>query len=241
MLPNSLIPAGGEPGKVIVQWRLYEDSAYAINISKYIGASHIMIGFIYPPSKPPAHVIKPYVELYRNNGFSVYLWTIIKNVPLPESGAFADYFELDIEGIGIDLDPTVSAIKSEKEAWLIKIADAAQLKGKKLAYYHGDGLSDVNSLTLVQHGLIVWAQWTALQWWLPKSWDLPQIYAQCAVWNMSPEQPGKYTTPDYIRNWNASMPGKPAGIVWFLSTANHKPTEEQIQTMKETSSYFLQA
>lgn len=215
--------------EVIIEWDTSVDPSYAINVSKYIGASTIML-IVGITRLSNLSKISESIEEYRVCGFSVCISVSANRLILPSD--IAGLLNLNIVGSAVDIFGTSDPLEAESS--LIDLSKVCRAANKHFAYYHGDGLSDVNATRLASEGIFVWAWWTGA--WKPGTWNLPAIWAQQCIWNRN----GSYTTPTDIQNWYTTLPKKPQGIVWWLTTCMHSPTEEQIQAMRQISHIFTQ-
>jgi hypothetical protein len=223
--------------EILVEWSISEgepwgvtEPDYGVNISKKVGATTVLL-VVYLEQSKDISAVQYYVEKYRSSGFSVWISLGIYNLLKPSD--ISHLFSLNITGVALDLLQEFD--QSEAESSLIDLAKALRVAGIKLAYYQGDGLSNVNATRLSDEGIIVWA-WGGPNWKPgPEAWNLSPIWAQLPIFNTE----NKCTTSAEINTWYQSLPRKPEGIVWWLTTCFHKPTEEQIGAMTDVCATFL--
>jgi len=232
------------PPEALVQWSLspswgITDPDYAINTSRYVGATAVLLMiYVFELENVP---LEYYVERYRKSGFDVYFSVAAEKLLTPDD--VSELLKLNFTGLAVDLEKGWGEEfdETEAESSLIELAKAFRAIGKKFAYYHGDGLRYVNATKLSNEGLIVWASseepWEPPWGWRPGTWNLSTIWTQECIWNRD----GKYSTYDSIVRWYETLPRKPEGIVWWQTTCRHKPTEEQVQAMKNVTLAFTQA
>lgn len=221
--------------EVLIEWSIstlhgITDPDYAVNVSRSVGASAVLLLIDVTELNDISTRLK-YIKEYKEAGFSVYVSVSAKR--LLTLNDINGLLSLDIEGIGVNIFGEYNQTKAELS--LIELAEATSMVGKKFAYYHGDGLYNVNATKMSEKGIIVWAWWTGE--WKPKTWDLTVIWAQMCIWKNRSERPD--TTYDDIINWYASLPKKPQAILWWQTTDQHQPKEEQILGMREVSLMFL--
>lgn len=223
--------------EVLVEWSISEgepwgvtEPDYGVNISKKVGATTVLL-VVYLEQSKNISAMQYYADKYRSSGFSVWISLGIYNLLKPSD--ISHLFSLNITGVALDLLQEFN--QSEAESSLIDLAKALKAAGMKLSYYHGDGFSNVNATKLSDEGIIVWA-WGGPNWKPgPEAWNLSPIWAQLPIFNTE----NKCTTSAEINTWYQSLPRKPEGIVWWLTTCSHKPTGEQIEAMTNVSTAFL--
>lgn len=211
------------------------DPNYAITISRFIGATGVLLRFDYSLEGTEISRIKNYIDLYKEAGFSIFLCPLAGKLLTPTD--VAEYLNmLNLDGIALDTYiPENPPTKEQCESTLINLNSFCKNAGKRFSYFHGDAFSDVDSTKMSREGIIVWGWWNP-PWWKPGTWNLSPIWAQICIWKNS-----KYSTPSDIIAWYNALPRKPEAIVWWnwLTVQNENPTEEQIQAMQEVTSLFL--
>ena len=240
--------------EVLIEWSICRfgmgitDPTYAIEVSKTIGATGVLLRMDFDLEKNELGRIAQSVNTYKAAGFTVYLNPLSSTLLTPSE--ISGLLNLNVDGIqwsfwiGADSNGIPSMFDSaQSEPALIALANACKAVGKKCGYYHGDATGNVNVVMLSQAGLIVRAWWFP-PWWKPGTWDISPIWAEMCIWR------GIYTTSAWghpettaldIHNWYNTLGRKPEAILWehWLSTENEIATEEQIQAMKEVSKEYL--
>lgn len=226
--------------------------AYAINVTKYIGCSAVsLVISVNDLSNIPT--IASYVQQYQANGLIV--WINIGSNRLLVPSDISSLCQLPITGVNVDIFGTYT--EAQQESCIIALCTQAQSEGKQFSYYDGDGLSNVNATLAASYGMTVAAWYTGL--WKPGTWHLPSVWAYECVYNETVTTIGtsnnwqtygtvgssivEYTTPANIAYFYQSLQSHatpmPNTIVWWMTTCNHNPTQEQISAMKQITSEYL--
>jgi len=236
--------------EVLVQWSMSHewgitDTAYAIDVSKRIGATTILLmtGLEYDTIEE--EIVRELVDTYIAAGFKVWInpYELERVHTVADIQRFLDIPE--VEGIAVDLESKNRAYRFDPattEPALIELKNACSAAGKKFAYWHGMYHEYIDAKKLSDAGLIVWAwlsKWGENWYWDPGRWDLSPLWVQTSVYNRD----GRYTTySDILEWWNRLLslkPEKPEAIVFWLTTCQHKPTEEQINGMKDITEAYM--
>jgi len=251
--------------EVMMEWLAYGNPDEAMAIANSIGAGSIILGPCYPADSD-INIVRGRMEQYKRAGFKVYLYLAYRQpvydappwLPPPEDPVHTKWLELDSDGIGIYLlrETDWAVVPNiDKENWVISLLDVCKTYEKSLAYFHGDGMDAVDAKRLTDAGLILWGWfWAGTDFgppvsgetgWKASTWNVPIIWAQNDICGGSPEENipcHRFWTADDIHTWYNKLlvyGRKPEAISWWLYLAdNHKPTEEQIQAMKEVTEKY---
>jgi hypothetical protein len=257
-------------GEVLVQWTISPswgiiDTAYAINASKTIGATAVLLHTDWGP--PPEYqtmdlnTVRSLVNIYKTAGFKVWLVVSdLENIPTPaDIERFLGIANLDgIAGDFESRDPAFRFDPATTEPALIALKDACVATGKKFAYYHDWRYWElIDSKKLSDAGVIVWgalSPWPLQpprSWYFWARWDASPLWVQATIWNMN----DKYTSYDDILEWwdvllnvkpdkngvptTYPSPIKPAAIVFWLTECDHNPIEEQVNAMRNITEAYM--